>query len=244
VNNLLVLNSRKSPFNLLNQASSETIEFFDVSTGALWDGRDREVVSKEFERIRSESFNIKHYISWLKKHPEDKELVSKIIDNARSRKRTVIDNFENKLDRVYNDQTNENGFEPLFVTKKEDKVVNTGFTRIAELVVGESVDFFNAMAAGTGSTVVYTGDTELETELARVSLDVSGYATASGSVIKYGAYFSTGVPSASISESGIFDAEVGGDMLLRSVYPANKIIIHTQNSTFFTLSIAIYQSSV
>ena len=57
----------------------------------------------------------------------------------------------------------------------------------------------------------------------------------SGSIIKYGAYFPTGIPTASISESGIFDDAAGGDMLLRSVYPANKVLVHTQASTFFTL---------
>ncbi len=227
----------------ISRQTDDNIEYLDISTGALWNTTDREVVTKEFNKIRSESDKIKYYNSWLRRHSEDRELVLRILDNTKARKNVMIKNFEGKLERVYNDQT-VSSFEPLFVTKKVDKVVNTGFSRIAELVVGESVEFFNAMACGTGTSTVYTGDTELESELSRVSIDVSGYATASGSVIKYGAYFPTGVPTASISESGIFDDVSGGDMLLRSVYPANKVLVHTQNSTFFTLSIAIYQSSV
>ncbi len=220
-----------------------TVQYLDVSHGALWGTEDTDHVKKNFDRIRLESNRMKNYITWLRTHPEDKELIRNIFQNSRAVKTKLIDDFELKLERTYNDQT-VHDFEPLCVMKKVDKVVNSGFTRIAELVVGESVEFFDAMAAGTGTTAVYTGDTELDTEIARVSLDVSGYATASGSVIKYGAYFPTGVPSASISESGVFDDSSTGDMLLRTVYPANKVIVHTQNSTFFTLSIAIYQSSV
>lgn len=221
----------------------ENIEYFDISHAALWGTEDNDHVRKNFDRIRSESSRIKDYVFWLRTHPKDKELVKHILNNSKAVKTKIINDFELKLERTYQDQT-VHDFEPLFVTKRIDKVVNTGFARIAELVVGESIQFFNAMAAGTGVTTVYTGDTELENELARVSLDVSGYATAAGSVIKYGAYFPTGVPSASISESGIFDDSVAGEMLLRSVYPTNKVLVHTSQSTFFTLSTAIYQSSV
>lgn len=227
----------------ISRRSVDTVDLLDVSVAALWDTHDREVISKEFERIRNESDKIKYYISYLRKHPEDQELVKKIVENSKARKSNIINNFDYKLERVYNDQTVD-GLEPLTVIKKIDKVVNSGFTRIAELVVGESVEFFSAFACGTGNTPAYTGDTELDTELARVSIDVSGYATASGSIMKFGAYFPTGVPSASISESGIFDDPVEGNMLLRSVYPANKVLVHTLNSTFFTLSVAIYQSSI
>lgn len=220
-----------------------SIEHFDIGYGALWGKEDSEHVKNDFDRIRSESENIRDCISWIRKHPEDKELIKRNIDNAKARRTKLLDNFEHKLERTYNDKTVKD-FEPLYVTKKVDKVVNTGFTRIAELVVGESVEFFNTYACGTGTTTAYVGDTTLETEIARVAIDTSGYATASGAIIKYGAYFATGVPSASISESGVFDNSVSGAMLFRTVYPASKVIVHTQNSTFFTLSHAIYQSSV
>ena len=161
----------------VSRQTNDNIEYLDISTGALWNTSDRDIVTKEFNRIRSESDKVKYYTSWLRRHPEDRELVLKILDNTKARKSVMIKNFETKLERVYNDQTVDGSFEPLFVTKKVDKVVNTGFARIAELIVGESVEFFNAMSCGTGTSTVYTGDTELENELARVSIDVSGYAT-------------------------------------------------------------------
>jgi len=220
-----------------------TIEHFDIGYGALWGKEDSDHVKNDFDKIRLESNNIQECLSWLRRHPEDKEIIKHNLENAKARRAKLVENFEKRLERTYNDKTVKD-FEPLYVTKKIDKVVNTGFTRIAELIVGESVEFFNSYACGTGTTTAYVGDTTLETEIARVAIDDSGYSTASGSIIKYGAYFATGVPSASISESGVFDNLSSGAMLFRTVYPTNKVIRHTQNSTFFTLSHAIYQSSV
>jgi hypothetical protein len=222
------------------------IHHFDIGYEALWDKSETLNVTKCFAKINQLSKEIKYLNINNLIYSNEGFLSSEIVDEINSLKaerKIIIDNFETQLERKFNDQTT-HGFNPLEVNRQEDRVVASGMGRIAEFVVGESTQFFNHYSAGTGTTPVYASDTTLIEELVRVSIEQQGYATASGAVIKYGAYFPPGVQTATITEAGVFDQMVGGVMLFRTVYPLEKVINHVQSITFFTLSHAIYQSSI
>ena len=226
--------------------SVSKLQHLDVGYSALWDKSDKKLISKKFEKIsqltgeiKNLSMNYMIYANTEKFLCEDIKGEVALLKLQRSK---LVDEFEDQLERKFNDQTTT--LEPLQVNKQFDRVVAAGMGRIAEFVVGESVEFFNHFAAGISISPVYASDTELVEEIARVSIDTQGYATASGAVIKYGAYFAPNVQSAEVSEAGVFDSPEGGTMLFRTVYPLNKVINHTTSITFFTLSHAIYQTSL
>lgn len=222
-----------------------TIHHFDVGYSALWDKSDLKLISKKFKKIEQLSEEMKYFSISNLIYPHEGLLnvdIDEEMNKLRAEKSVLVNDFENQLERRFNDQTTE--LEPLEVNKQVDRVVASGMGRIAEFIVGESNQFFNHFSAGTGNTPAYTADTQLVEEITRVSIEEQGYATASGAVIKYGAYFSPGVQTATITEAGVFDQMVGGAMLFRTVYPIDKVINHVQAITFFTLSHAIYQQSV
>lgn len=222
------------------------IHHFDIGYEALWDKSSMWTVSKRFYEIHQLSEEIKYLNNNKVIYPNESYINSSIDDEIsllKNEKNKLINTFEDQLERKFNDQTTHD-FNPLEVNRQEDRVVASGMGRIAEFIVGESTQFFNHYSAGTGTTPVYASDTALIEELVRVSIEQQGYATASGAVIKYGAYFPPGVQTATITEAGVFDQMVGGTMLFRVVYPLDKVLNHTQGLTFFTLSHAIYQSSV
>jgi hypothetical protein len=230
---------------LISEGKSN-IHHFDIGYEALWDKSDMLTVSTRFAKINNLSKEIKFLNINNLIYSNEGFLSSSIVDEInllRAERTVLIDGFETQLERKFNDQTT-HGFNPLEVNRQEDRVVASGMGRIAEFVVGESTQFFNHYSAGTGTTPVYASDTALIEELVRVSIEQQGYATASGAVMKYGAYFAPGVQTATITEAGVFDQMVGGTMLFRTVYPLDKVLNHTQGITFFTLSHAIYQSSV
>lgn len=222
------------------------VHHLDVGYSALWDKHDKRLISKKFEKISQLTSEIKNLsMNYMIYNNTEQFLCNDLkleVKDLKLQRAKLVDEFENQLERKFNDQTTT--LEPLEVNKQFDRVVATGMGRIAEFVVGESVEFFNHFAAGISISPVYASDTELVEEIARVSIDTQGYSTASGAVIKYGAYFPTNVQTAAVSEAGVFDSPEGGAMLFRTVYPLNKIINHTTSLTFFTLSHAIYQTSI
>lgn len=226
--------------------STSGVKHLDVGYSALWDKHDLKLISKKFAKIAELTHELKNLsLNYMIYNEVEKFLCQDIKDEVRilrHQRSKLVDDFDEQLERNFNDQTSE--LEPLEVNKQFDRVVASGMGRIAEFVVGESTEFFDHFAAGISISPVYASDTELIEEIARVSIDTQGYATASGAVIKYGAYFAPNVQTAEISEAGVFDSPEGGTMLFRTVYPLNKVINHTQSITFFTLSHAIYQSSI
>lgn len=162
--------------------------------------------------------------------------------------------FEDKLMRYYNDQTVHyfyeepfHKFEPLEQTPpKHDLVVNSGLIRIAQLVTGKSTTYFTYFGSGTGVAVERPSDFKLSSENFRVSMLTSGFAEATGTVMKFVGKFPTTVPSGTITEGGAFDiATLGfGTMLFRTLYPVESRIRHTRNSTFYSLMQSINQVSV
>jgi len=166
---------------------------------------------------------------------------------------SLVESFENKLDRVYNDQTTGLDFEPIHVGKSRNKVVNDGMLRIAEFTtnsLGLNTQLFTGsgvyvtIASGTGTIPVYSSDSELQFENARVQFGAEGFSLAAGTVMRFGGFFSPSIPSATISESGVFDDFTAGVMLYRTVYNPADQAVHVLDQDYYTISHAIYQQSV
>lgn len=154
----------------------------------------------------------------------------------------LTEGFNDRLERVWNDQTVESEFEPLQIVKSTNRVVNDGLVRIAELVTGSNNALWTHFAIGTGGNKVSMSDSFLQTELARVGLASDGFQSAAGNVMRYGASYAPSVSSAQISEAGVFDDATEGVMFFRTVYPSP--VIHTVNNDFVSVAHSIYQVSV
>ena len=77
---------------------------------------------------------------------------------------------------------------------------------------------WNYIAIGTGVTPPASGDTALQLEIARIQDPVANYTTTSGKQVKLQVSFAPGIGTGVISESGLFNAAVGGNMLARQSF--------------------------
>lgn len=155
--------------------------------------------------------------------------------------------FEEKLQRYHNDQTLPREFEPLEQTPpKHDLVVNSGLTRIAQLVTGKSSTIFSHFASGTGIATERPADYRLASENYRVAMLSSGFMEAVGIAMKFVGKFPSSLSSATITEGGVFDASAinAGTLLFRTLYPSSSRFQHIQNRTFYSLMQTINQVSV
>lgn len=97
-------------------------------------------------------------------------------------------------------------------------VVTTGKEHIVSRMTANTAVVMSHMAVGSGNTAAAVSDTALETELARVSLDVAG-GTASGNTVTYAATFAAGTGTGAIEEAGVLNDASAGTMLCRTVFP-------------------------
>lgn len=117
---------------------------------------------------------------------------------------------------LYIVKTDENGNEDIIDV--DNLVVTTGRAFIASRMASNTDVAMSDMAIGTGDTAAVLGDTTLETELARVNLNVTG-GTPSSNTVTYSALFAPGVGTGALTEAGIFNDPTAGTMLARTVFP-------------------------
>lgn len=96
-------------------------------------------------------------------------------------------------------------------------VVTTGKDWITSRMQGTSDLVMSHIAIGTGGTAAIISDTILETENARVALDVAGGSVV-GAVITFAATIPAGSGTGAIKEAGILNAASAGDLLSRTVF--------------------------
>ena len=159
----------------------------------------------------------------------------------------TLEQYEERINRANNDQTayddHANKYiEPLESSCEDDLLVTTGLSKLAQLITGESERYFSHFASGTSTVLESRDDTILRAENARVSLFDSGYQTATGGHLKYAGFFYSSIPSAIITEGGVFDEADGGNMLFRTVY--NTPLNHIQYETVYTLTQSILTTSI
>lgn len=215
----------------LVQEQDYTIKHHDHGFLTLYDKKDYGLLQSYFKKIRT--FGLPTLYSTYK----DKQY-------------NLLDQYEVFLHREYNDQTTTSLqrdwklTEPLEIAYKDDRVVLTGLSRFAELITKKSERSFTHYAVGLDDSIVLPSDTKLYNQIARVPLDESGFGEPKGGSIAYAAVFPTTVPTVTIKESGIFDRQSGGTMLLRTVYTGSNVVNQIFNQTFVVTSHFIYQISV
>ena len=111
---------------------------------------------------------------------------------------------------------------------RKNVITNVGLACIIRLVFsGLSEDKFGYIAIGTGTTSEAVTDTALEAEIARKAASVSQTTTTiSGDTALLEATFSSAdglTGTHNVSETGIFNAASGGDLLARKVFSAVPI---------------------
>lgn len=94
-------------------------------------------------------------------------------------------------------------------------VVAVGKQHIAARMVDDSETKMSHMSIGSGQYTPNIADTTLINELDRVELT----ALRTGANVNYTATFGVGIGTGSITEAGIFNDALAGDMLCRTTFP-------------------------
>lgn len=109
--------------------------------------------------------------------------------------------------------TKENGEKE--VQKVENLVVATGLAYLASRATDASDGPTSHMAVGTGTTSPLTGNTTLETELARVALSSI---SSTDNIITHEATFPAGTGTGTLTEAGLLNAASGGILVARTTF--------------------------
>lgn len=203
--------------------------YTDITHAYLWDSSDYDYVKKIYSKIK-----------FLDKVQEFGE------------KREEIQRFEKLLQRATNDQTafdqmHNKHVQLVDVIEKKDRITNSGRTRAAELIAGEAGNRFDYAAIGTSQIPVSDSDAGLYAEVNRINLRLSGYASASGAIIKHSALWTPGLQSNTYWEFAPVDRAAYNILQMiwaRVVFPSGKGLVHQQNVDFFTVTHSTYTSSL
>ena len=209
--------------------ASDGMTYNDITHAYLWDSSEYDYVKKIYSTIKL-----------LDKFHEFGE------------KREEIARFEKLLDRATNDQTaydemHNRPVRPIDTIEKKDRITNSGRTRAAELIAGEAGNRFDFAAVGTSQVPVSDSDAQLYAEVNRINLRLSGYASASGAIIKHSALWTPGLQSNTYWEFAPVDRAAPNILQMiwaRVVFPPNKGLVHVQNVDFFTITHSTYTSSL
>jgi hypothetical protein len=212
-------------YNYQSSPDERAVLLEDVNWAASWDVRDLEFVQKQFTLIR------------LHESLGDELKVRELLEDGLERK------YKRMVEGQYVQDTPTDP-KPYQVTVKNDVLTNNGMGRLVSIIIGKVIKRFTHYASGNNSSPATIGDTALLNEIARIGMATDGYATASGTVARWGAVFLPTFPSHVVAESGIFDEPIGGLMLNRTVYQSTQRITHTIFDDFYSLSIAVYLSSI
>jgi len=103
-------------------------------------------------------------------------------------------------------------------------ITNTGKAQTAGLINGVVTTAFTYIAIGTGTTAESASDTALETETHRESATCSRVTTnVTNDTAQLQATFSGYTGTEAVTESGVFDASTGGNMLCRKTFSAINV---------------------
>lgn len=104
-------------------------------------------------------------------------------------------------------------------------VVSVGKSWIASRMINASSPTMSHMGVGTSAVVPSAGNTSLSAQVARVALTNT---TRTTNQITYSAFFPAGIGTGSLTEAGIFNSSILGDMLCRTVFDTiNKDVSDT-----------------
>lgn len=155
-------------------------------------------------------------------------------------KHHIMEEYENKIDRIWNDQKTGtffkkgDHFEPHQVVKVNNMVMWDGITGYTEFASAESTKYFLFMGAGLGTTEPSFSDPGLGIEMVRVPILEVGDINSDGIVLKSTAAFPPGVEDDDYTEFAGFDQDFQGRMEYRVVI--DPPLHQTQDVTFMQAS--------
>lgn len=258
------LRTVRGPLKVRNDTPS-FLQYDDIGMVAVWAIEDKQIMREkyfgkiaEYNRLIADNIEVNHSIrrkGHYKQNPWYYE-TKNIIQELRIKRNDVIDSFEERLKKAFDDRTIQDGIEPADVNVEvnstevnpitgndsRDMAVNSGMERFAELICHESNDYFTHYAAGASNIPAGIGQIELFDERVRSPIDVFGWFSAIGTLIRGGAEFSEIIDDFDILESAAFDDDTAGVMAWRTAYTSS--VHHTKNSTFPTASHVLYQIPV
>ena len=192
----------------------------DKTIGVQWDVTDLDFILNQYKRI-----------NMCRRKPEKLKLIAEL---------------ESITDRAYSDQTIYDDVakkprKPIDIIIKDDRMTLGGMARCADLITGESEQYFAYFMVGRGTTPPDVSDWKLDDEVARTDTGGSdsflGFRSGNGSTISHSGVFMPGVETADLYENAPVDTAEFDEyqsILARTVFPINKPIHHTAGLDFFT----------
>lgn len=114
-------------------------------------------------------------------------------------------------------------------------VVAVGKSVIASRLIGNTLPVFSHMAIGSSNTAATTSQTTLGTELGRVAISTT---SRTNNTVSYIATFPAGTGTGALTEAGIFNNGVSGNMLCRTNF--NAITKGAGDSVVITWNVTIF----
>lgn len=142
------------------------------------------------------------------------------IDTARNlHSSATLDKIHNGILRKWSGQyiRKDLDYEPIAVVYKKDKVTMEGMEIFNRNIMLQATIRLNYMAVGSGTAITYANQQALQSEVARASMDDSGFMNAEGLFLMWENIFDTLVPSFACNEVGVFDSASGGTMAARAL---------------------------
>jgi len=112
----------------------------------------------------------------------------------------------------------------IYEYRSPDLVTAVGKSRIAGLINGVFSTAFTYIAIGTGTVTPSTSDTALGNEVSRSTASCSTLTTSSPGDTAYLRSSFSFSSSYAITETGVFNASSGGDMLCRQTFPPVNVL--------------------
>lgn len=105
------------------------------------------------------------------------------------------------------------------VVRSIDNLVTTiGFAYLASIFGGVAVNQMEYIAVGTGATAPVIGNTALQTEIVRMLATVSVLTGSDSHKVVIEKYFAPSDIIATVTEAGILDSAVGGNLFNRATF--------------------------
>lgn len=149
----------------------------------------------------------------------DGKYIKKLLERSRIDGRAWLDSIHWGIEKKWKGQYIDTNlmFEPIAVEYKKDKVTTEGMELFNQNIMLQSATRLSYMAVGNGIGITYPNQQILGSEVARASMDETGFANAEGLFLRWENIFDSLTPSFSCSEVGIFTSAVGGTMAARAL---------------------------
>ena len=175
-------------------------------------------------------------------HLSDMDYVRKLHKLMQYDSRNVVE-WHAQLERWFNDQTVNLPFKPIQISRTFDRVVNEGLEAIAGAITASDPDAFNWRGIGQGEGEALPSDRTLIDEIDRLNVFESvegGVLTRDGSTVYSVGNHIKSVPSATVTECGMFTTGTSADDKMFEHSMFEDPVVHVQNADSIGSTTVIY----